>query len=133
MRALALLPWLLAAALAQVQVAATTPILADLVRQVGGNRVAAVAVLPPGADPHTFEPTPSVAQALSQTRLLFANGLGLEPYLPKLQALLPKNAQVVLLGEGQPGLICGEDHAEEDHGHGPCDPHLWLDPAYAVR
>ena len=43
MRALALLPWLLAAALAQVQVAATTPILADLVRQVGGNRVAAVA------------------------------------------------------------------------------------------
>src|SRR5690606_16854097 len=127
MRALALLPWLLAAALAQVQVAATTPILADLVRQVGGNRVAVVAVVPPGADPPTFEPTPSVAQALSQTRLLFANGLGLEPYLPKLQALLPKNARVVLLGEGQPGLICGEDHAEEDHGHGPCDPHLWLD------
>ena len=54
MRALALLPWLLAAALAQVQVAATTPILADLVRQVGGNRVAAVAVLPPGADPPPF-------------------------------------------------------------------------------
>lgn len=133
MRALALLPWLLAAALAQVQVAATTPILADLVRQVGGNRVAAVAVVPPGADPHTFEPTPSVAQALSQTRLLFANGLGLGPYLPKLQALLPQNARVVLLGEGQPDLICGEDHAEEDHGHGPCDPHLWLDPAYAVR
>jgi len=49
MRALALLPWLLAAALAQVQVAATTPILADLVRQVGGNRVAAVAVVPPGS------------------------------------------------------------------------------------
>lgn len=133
MRTLALLPWLLAAALAQVQVAATTPILADLVRQVGGNQVAVVAVVPPGADPHTFEPTPSVAQALSQTRLLFANGLGLEPYLPKLQALLPKNARVVLLGEEQPGLICGEDHAEEDHGHGPCDPHLWLDPAYAVR
>lgn len=40
---------------------------------------------------------------------------------------------MVLLGEGQPDLICGEDHAEEDHGHGPCDPHLWLDPAYAVR
>ncbi|MEZ0347831.1 MAG: metal ABC transporter substrate-binding protein [Thermus sp.] len=128
-------PWLLfllAPALAQVQVAATTPILADLVRQVGGERVEVVAVVPPGADPHTFEPTPGLARALAQSRLLFANGLGLEPFLPKLQNLLPKGARVVLLGEGQPGLIC-EEPGQEAHDHGPCDPHLWLDPTYAVR
>lgn len=121
---------------AQTPVAATTAILADLVREVGGNRVRVVSVVPPGADPHTFEPTPGTAKALAQSQLLFANGLGLEPYLPKLQNLLPKGARVVKLGEGQPGLICRDEHGEEhDHGHhhGPCDPHLWLDPTYALR
>ncbi|TFU26008.1 metal ABC transporter substrate-binding protein [Thermus tengchongensis] len=135
-------PWFLllflGPALAQVPVAATTPILADLVRQVGGNRVQVVSVVPPGADPHTFDPSPATAKALAQSRLLFANGLGLEAYLPKLQSLLPTGARVVKLGEGQPGLICaGETHeearGEEDHHHGPCNPHLWLDPTYAVR
>ncbi|WP_038056817.1 metal ABC transporter substrate-binding protein [Thermus amyloliquefaciens] len=130
--------WLLvfSPALAQVPVAATTPILADLVREVGGNRVSVESVVPPGADPHTFEPTPSTAKALAKSRLLFANGLGLEPFLPRLQNLLPPGARVVKLGEGQPGLLCEEKHPgeqEEAHAHGPCNPHLWLDPTYAVR
>ncbi|MEN2981927.1 MAG: metal ABC transporter substrate-binding protein [Thermus sp.] len=124
----------LAPALAQVRVAATTPILADLVKQVGGSRVQVVGVVPPGADPHTFEPTPSTAKALGQSRLLFANGLGLEAFLPKVQNLLPPGARVVRLGEGQPGLICpGEEKPHQGHDHGPCDPHLWLDPTYALR
>jgi zinc transport system substrate-binding protein len=92
-------------------------------------------VVPPGADPHTFEPTPALAKALSQTQLLFANGLGLEPFLPRLKALLPKGAKVVLLAEGRKGLICEEEahpREKEDHAHGPCDPHLWLDPTYAL-
>lgn len=126
---------LLVPALAQVRVAATTPILADLVSAVGGDRVRVATVVPPGADPHTFEPTPALAKALSQTQLLFANGLGLEPFLPRLKALLPKGAKVVLLAEGRKGLICEEEaHSgeKEDHAHGPCDPHLWLDPTYAL-
>jgi zinc transport system substrate-binding protein len=128
-RALALF-LLLLPALAQVRVAATTPILADQVRAVGGDRVRVATVVPPGADPHTFEPTPALAKALSQTQLLFANGLGLEPFLPKMKTLLPKGARVVLLAEGRRGLICGGD--EDGHAHGPCDPHLWLDPTYAL-
>ncbi len=135
---LVLLLLLLSPAWAQVQVAATTPILADLVSQVGGNRVKVASVVPPGADPHTFEPTPSTAKTLAQSRLLFANGLGLEAFLPKLQSLLPQGARVVKLAEGQPGLICQEEgqeeeHGEKEHGHGPCNPHLWLDPTYALR
>jgi zinc transport system substrate-binding protein len=120
---------LLVPALAQVRVAATTPILADLVSAVGGDRVRVATVVPPGADPHTFEPTPALVKALSQTQLLFANGLGLEPFLPKIKTLLPKGAQVVLLAEGRKGLICQD---EDGHAHGPCDPHLWLDPTYAL-
>ncbi len=140
MRALTLLLLLglpLNPALAQLSIAATTPILADLVRQVGGNRVSVVSVVPPGMDPHTFEPTPSTAKALAKSQLLFANGLGLEAFLPKLQNLLPKGARLVKLAEGQPGLICAEEepeeHEENGHAHGPCNPHLWLDPTYALR
>lgn len=53
--------FLFAPAFAQIPVAATTPILADLVREVGGSRVRVVGVVPPGGDPHTFKPTPSTA------------------------------------------------------------------------
>ncbi len=74
-----------------------------------------------------------MVKALAQARVLFANGLGLEPFLPKLLGLLPKGAKVVRLGEGQPDLICGEEAHEEHAEHGPCDPHLWLDPSYALR
>jgi zinc transport system substrate-binding protein len=126
---------LLVPALAQVRVAATTPILTDLVSAVGGDRVRVATVVPPGADPHTFEPTPALAKALSQIQLLLTNGLGLEPFLPRLKALLPKGAKVVLLAEGRKGLICEEEAhpgEKEDHAHGPCDPHLWLDPTYAL-
>ncbi|RDI96562.1 zinc ABC transporter substrate-binding protein [Meiothermus sp. QL-1] len=120
-------------------VAATTPILADLVREVGGERVRLAQVVPMGADPHSFEPRPSTLRALSGARVLFANGLGLETFLPKLQAGLPPGARTVLLAEGAPDLICfseAELRAErarglEVHRHGPCDPHLWLEPTYA--
>ncbi|WP_337845127.1 metal ABC transporter substrate-binding protein [Thermus sp.] len=134
MRGLALLALLLAPALAQVRTAATLSLLADLVAQVGGGRVRVVSLVPPGADPHTYEPRPSAALALETAQALFANGLGLEPYLPRLEALLPKGARVVRLAEGQPDLICGLLGLREKgvHLHGDCDPHLWLDPAYAL-
>ncbi|MGQ9734996.1 MAG: metal ABC transporter substrate-binding protein [Thermaceae bacterium] len=122
-------------ALAQVQVAATTPILADLVAQVGGDRVKVAGLVPLGADPHTFEPRPSAVRMLSRARILFANGLGLETYLSKLRPLLPQGAKVVELAPDQPDLICGLLGLREKgvHLHGDCDPHLWLDPTYAVR
>lgn len=125
---------LLLQALAQVQVAATTPILADLVRQVGQERVRVVQIVPPGADPHEFDLTPGMAKGLTKVQILFANGIGLEPFLPRLTSLLPPNAKAVRLGEGQEGLLCEKRQGEKaGHAHGPCDPHLWLDPSYAVR
>ncbi|GAA5335237.1 metal ABC transporter substrate-binding protein [Thermus hydrothermalis] len=135
MRRLLALSLFAASALAQLQVAATTTVLADLVRQVGGNRVRVESVVPPGADPHAFDLRPSTASQLSRVRLLFANGLGLEPYLPKLRALLPPGARVVELAPGMPDPICGLLGLREKgvHLHGDCDPHLWLDPTYALR
>ncbi|RIH76507.1 metal ABC transporter substrate-binding protein [Meiothermus hypogaeus] len=122
-----------------LNVAATTPILGDLVREVGAGRVRLAVVVPMGADPHSFEPRPSTVRALAGARVLFANGLYLETFLSKLQAGLPQGARTVLLAEGLPNLLClteAERRAEIEQGlqvhrHGLCDPHLWLDPSYA--
>lgn len=126
-------------ALAQVPVSATTGFIADMVQNVGGNRISLTLVVPQGADPHSFEPKPSAVAAVAKSRLLFANGLELEPFLDKLVAQLPKGAKAVKLAEGIPRLIQaahqdehGDEHADE-HGHGEYDPHLWLDPANGVR
>ncbi len=127
----------LGSALAQpVPVVATTGFIADMVRNVGGSRVSVVQVVPNGSDPHSFEPRPSVIQAVSRARVFFANGLGLEPFFEKLEAQLPRNARIVELADSMPNLIKAqkEAHADEHgHEHAEYDPHLWLDPTYGIR
>lgn len=127
---------LLGLALGQsVHVAATTTVIADLVREVGGNRVRVVTVVPMGADPHSFEPRPSTVQAISSSRLLFANGMNLEVFLGRITSQLPRRAQIVRLAEGLSDPICytqADREAPGAHLHGPCDPHLWLDPDYGI-
>lgn len=117
-------------------VAATTGFIGDMVRNVGGERVRVSVVVPLGADPHSFEPRPSTLREVSRARVLFANGLGLEPFLEKIQAQLPPGARTVKLAEGMPGLIEGDEHPGEEgqgHTHAAYDPHLWLDPSYGAR
>jgi len=133
-----------------------TAIAQDLVRQVGGDRVDAFSVVPPGADPHTYQPTPRDVQALQGARLAFWNGLGLDDTAAELVAeqQLP-GLRVVVLSAGIEPMMGGDhddhdahddheghDHEDGDgdahddeHGHAHADgnPHLWLDPAYAIR
>lgn len=121
-----------------IPVAATTGFIADMVRNVGGGRVAVVQVVPDGSDPHSFEPRPSVIQAIAKSRVVFASGLALEPFLHKLEAQLPPKARVVELAHGMPDLIevaekQGRGQKEHHHQHGAYDPHLWLDPTYGIR
>lgn len=121
-----------------LSISATTGFLADMARHVGGSRVSVVQVVPDGSDPHSFEPRPSVVRAIAGSRVLFANGLSLEPFLGKLEAQLPAGARVIKLAEGMPNLIKvaeNEPHqeAEHAHDHGAYDPHLWLDPTYGLR
>ncbi|MFN4073274.1 MAG: metal ABC transporter substrate-binding protein [Thermus sp.] len=113
---------------------ATTPVLADLVRQVGGGRVRVESVVPLGADPHAFDLRPSTAMQVARARVLFANGLGLEGFLPRLLPLLPPGARVVELAPRMPEPICGLLGLREKgvHLHGDCDPHMWLDPRYGI-
>lgn len=62
----------------RLAVSTTTAIIADLVRQVGGERVTATSIVPHHGDPHSYEPSPGDTAKLAKAQLVFSNGLLLE-------------------------------------------------------
>ncbi|NDH95219.1 MAG: zinc ABC transporter substrate-binding protein, partial [Planctomycetia bacterium] len=71
-------------AAAEVRVVATTTVVADLVRQVGGERVTVESLMGDGVDPHSYRATPRDADRLLRADLIVANGLHLEGKLAQL-------------------------------------------------
>lgn len=100
----------------KVQVAATLPFVGDMVREVGGDRVEVSTIIRPGDEVHTFQPSPSDAQKVSEAELVFENGLGLEQWLDDLvESAGNSDATVVELSQGLEPIEGGEHH---DHGEG---------------
>jgi ABC-type Zn uptake system ZnuABC Zn-binding protein ZnuA len=115
----------------RLQVLATTSIVADVVGQVGGDYVQVTTLLPLGADPHTFEPRPQDVAAIADSRLVFANGAGLEEFLESLLESAGAADKLVEVSHGIELLpFEGEEHDEEGEelGHEGGDPHTWMDP-----
>jgi ABC-type Zn uptake system ZnuABC Zn-binding protein ZnuA len=111
-----------------LNVVATTTVFADLVRQAGGNEVRVTSLVPAGADPHTYSPTPSDVRAIAGADLVVMNGLGVDDWLTPLLAEAKLSASaLVQLGPNEPGVtyLTGTD------GAGSVNPHLWMNVAYA--
>ena len=68
----------------RIKVATTIAPLGDFVKAVGGEKVEVTVVVPPGAEPHTFEPTPSLMMDVARADLYVMNGAGLEFWMDKL-------------------------------------------------
>ncbi len=102
------------------RVVTTLAIFADFARQVAGDRAGVVALLPAGADAHTFELEAADLARVARADIVFVNGLNLEEAtLDAIEANLPSGAAPVVLSEGLTP-IAG-------------NPHLWLDVTYAMR
>lgn len=119
----------------QPQVVASTSIVADVVRQIGGDRIALSTLVPIGADAHSFSPTPQDIARVSAARLIFINGAGYESFLDPLLQSAGGAAEVVDLSRGltlraiDPAMHAAEgDHAGDAHDSGDRDPHTWTDP-----
>jgi len=105
-------------------VAASITPLADFARQVGGDRVEVITLVPPGASPHTYELKPSQVRQVAEARLLVLNGAGLEYWAEKLiKAADNPRLEVVDTSQGIPLLDAGARGA---------NPHIWLDPRQAM-
>ncbi len=178
----------------RLQVVASYSILADVVSHVAGDAADVTALIPLGADPHAFEPTPQDLARLADADVVFVNGANFEGRLIEVMEHVVANTNIVPASLCVPILPFGEhDHAEEDehaeeasvaadspyaaqcaghaaeiaemgieiiseppegvehhaeplgplyaltcehhdddagdeHAHGNCDPHVWLDP-----
>jgi manganese/zinc/iron transport system substrate-binding protein len=108
-------------------VVCTTPIVADLVRVVAGDRVAVDCLMAPGIDPHSYRATPRDADRLAAADLVVANGLRLEGKLADLLDRLAARVPVVAVAERLP-----RDRLLEA-GPGLFDPHVWFDAALWAR
>jgi zinc transport system substrate-binding protein len=121
--------------------------LADFAEHIGGNRVKVSVMIPPGGNPHTYEPTPDQLKGLSRAKLYIKVGTRLEfeeAWLDKLVSMNKKMAvcdssrNVVLIEmEGKDYHEAGYRHREEAHRnekrhHEGTDPHIWLSPKNAV-
>jgi len=127
--ALALLLWH-APAVAQekLKVVATFSILADFVKNVGGERVAVSALVGPNGDAHVYQPTPGDAKTLGDARVVVTNGLGFEGWINRLVKASGTKAPMIVATKG-----IKPRKAEDDHGHGDADPHAWQSVANAKR
>lgn len=98
----------------------TTTMVVDMVRQVAGHRLAVQGLLAPGGDPHVYRPLPSDAQAVAGAKLIFANGLHLEPWLPDLVRQSGSQAPLVRVAAGLKTRTNPQDPRVPD-------PHVWFD------
>jgi len=141
----------------EINVVATTPMIGEFVSQVGGDNINLTVLMPPEADPHTYEPAPQDAGKIADADLVFYTGLMYEP-APLIELLensvcgaealaeVGENVFPIEFKEGGHDDHHGEkghdDHDEEGHddhdghNHGAYDPHFWFDPnrvAYAAE
>jgi ABC-type Zn uptake system ZnuABC Zn-binding protein ZnuA len=102
-----------------LKVVTTTTVFADIVQNVGGSRVAASSIIPPGVGPEDYEPKPDDARKLSDAQLIVSNGVGLDDFLQKLLASgTGGQTPHLVLGDGIPVMTVD----------GEKNPHFWLDP-----
>ena len=113
-------------------VVATTTIIADMARNVGGDRVAIRSLVPANADPHSYEPTPREVGAVAEARVVLEHGMGLDTWISDMVRESGTKAHVAVVTDGVT-TIEGEEHAADadGHSHEGEDPHVWFDVANA--
>jgi manganese/zinc/iron transport system substrate-binding protein len=124
-----LLPAGQAAAQERLDVVATTGMVADAARNVGGDLVEVRALMGPGVDPHAYRQTRTDIVAMANADLVLWNGLYLEAQLEEFLLDLGEDKPVVAVAEGVPqNLLIGSEDYE-----GRYDPHLWMNPNLWAR
>ncbi|OGO52480.1 MAG: hypothetical protein A2148_04745 [Chloroflexi bacterium RBG_16_68_14] len=118
-----------------LRVGVTLPVFADFVREVAGDRADVFSILPPGADPHTYEPTPSDIESIASADIIIVNNTkpGVEgSILDVIEANKPSYARTLPLMDNVPSPRADElGNPETTAAEAGDNPHLWLDPTLA--
>ena len=127
-----------ATAQARLGLLATTSILADLSRNVAGDRANVTSLLGAGVDAHTYDPSPGDLARLARADVLVVNGAGLEGFLDHLIAGAGGRFRTITASAGLAPLTLDPEHGRPGrHGdkdeHAKSDPHFWQDVRHAMH
>jgi ABC-type Zn uptake system ZnuABC Zn-binding protein ZnuA len=118
---------------ARVSAVATTTQVADLVREVGGDRVELSQILRPNSDPHAYEPRPSDAESIADADVIFKSGGDLDDWLGDLIESSGNGAPIVELIQAVATTGGGSRDGADEHDHrDSADSHWWQDPRNAI-
>ncbi|MDQ6779664.1 MAG: metal ABC transporter substrate-binding protein [Candidatus Eremiobacteraeota bacterium] len=112
-------------------VVVTTSTIAALASSVAGSRIQIHTLVPLGASPETYEPTPRDIVMLERTDLLIENGAGLEAWLRKIIASARSSHMSVLVLSTGLTVAASTNAPGAASPSGYANPHLWLDPVFA--
>lgn len=102
-------------------VVATTTVIADLAREIGGENIEVIALMGPGIDPHGYNASAGDVNSMSDADLVIHNGLHLEGKMGEIfENLEVRNKVVVEMAEG-----LSEENLVTDESTGAHDPHIW--------
>ena len=101
----------------------STTILADITRNIAGDRLRVESLLPIGSDPHSYQATPQDIAKISESKLIIVNGANYEQFLTPLLENTDEKATLV---EASAGI---SPRTDTEHG---IDPHMWLDPNLVI-
>ena len=113
----------------QLRVLASFYPLYEFTKIIGGERIDVSIIIPPGIEPHDWEPTIQDLQKMQNADMIVINGAGLEPWIAKLVSVNP-DILIVDTSNGIPLLEKGK-HVFDNKIQN--DPHIWLDPVLAKK
>lgn len=133
-----------------LEVVASFSILADWVRNVGGDHVKVTSIVPADGDAHTFDPDPSTVASIADARVVFTIGPSFDGWMEDVIGSSGTDATVVALMDAldvheprhdhddDQAATPDDDHADEEHvddghDHGDDDPHIWGDVMLAAE
>jgi zinc/manganese transport system substrate-binding protein len=108
----------------KLPVVATMTILADFVREIGGERVDVTSIVGPNGDAHVYDPSPADSRRVAAAKLVVENGLGLEGWISRLAKASGTRARIVV-------ATTGVAPRKDADAHGGIDPHAWQSVANA--
>jgi zinc/manganese transport system substrate-binding protein len=122
--ALAVSPSLMAKTL---HVVASFSVVADMVKEIGGDHVEVTSLVAPNGDPHTFEPAPQDSVKINKADIVFVSGLGLEGWMKRLVKSSGYQGEVITASKGVKTRSMLEDGKEMT------DPHAWNSARNGVK
>lgn len=120
----------------ELNMVVTIPPQKEFVKELGGDKVKVTLMVPPGQDPHSYEPETSQMRELAKADLYFKVGSGIQFEKTWMSTMKEYNPDMKVI-DGAKGidlLTMDEHEADDEHDHGEdIDPHIWLSPKNAVK